>query len=85
MFPDTMRVNFGVALVQILDLDEVNEALTTKVWVRYVSSLPLDTWVTSGRNVGNFRSTWELTFGCLSSVNRLDQTCDKRQKICAAV
>jgi hypothetical protein len=33
----TIRVNFGLALIQILDLDEKNQVLTTNVWSRYVS------------------------------------------------
>ena len=35
----TIRVNFGLALIQILDLDEKNQVLTTNVWSRYVSAL----------------------------------------------
>ena len=31
-------VNYGLALVQILDLDEKNQVLTTNVWGRYVST-----------------------------------------------
>jgi len=33
----TIRVNYGLALIQILDLDEKNQVLTTNVWSRYVS------------------------------------------------
>ena len=35
---ETIRVNYGLALIQILDLDEKNQVLTTNVWSRYVSS-----------------------------------------------
>ena len=38
---ETVRVNYGLALIQILDLDEKNQVLTTNVWSRYVS--PSDT------------------------------------------
>ena len=34
---ETVRVNYGLALIQILDLDEKNQVLTTNVWSRYVS------------------------------------------------
>jgi len=33
----TIHVNYGLALIQILDLDEKNQVLTTNVWSRYVS------------------------------------------------
>lgn len=32
----TIRVEFSVALIQILDFDETNQVLTTNVWKRYV-------------------------------------------------
>ena len=35
---ETVRVNYGLGLVQILDLDEKNQVLTTNVWCRYVST-----------------------------------------------
>ena len=35
---ETVRVSYGLALIQILDLDEKNQVLTTNVWSRYVSS-----------------------------------------------
>jgi len=35
----TIHVNYGLALIQILDLDEKNQVLTTNVWSRYVSAL----------------------------------------------
>ncbi len=35
---ETVRVNYGLALIQILDLDEKNQVLTTNVWSRYVST-----------------------------------------------
>ena len=34
---ETVLVRFGVALTQILDLDEKNQVLTTNVWNRHVS------------------------------------------------
>ena len=34
---DTIRVKYGLALIQILDLDEKNQVLTTNCWSRYVS------------------------------------------------
>ena len=34
---ETIKVNYGLALIQILDLDEKNQVLTTNVWSRYVS------------------------------------------------
>ena len=33
----TMNVQYGLALIQILDLDEKNQVLTTNCWSRYVS------------------------------------------------
>ena len=43
---DTVRVEYGLGLIQILDLDEKNQVLTTNVWCRYVSNIaslpPLD-------------------------------------------
>jgi len=33
---DTISVTFGLALIQILDLDERNQILNTNVWSRYV-------------------------------------------------
>ena len=35
---ETVRVSYGLALIQILDLDEKNQVLTTNVWSRYVST-----------------------------------------------
>ena len=32
----TIKVNFGLALVQLLNLDEKNQVLTTNMWSRYV-------------------------------------------------
>lgn len=32
----TVKVEFGLALIQILDFDETNQVLTTNVWKRYV-------------------------------------------------
>ena len=37
----TIRVEFGMALIQILDFDETNQVLATNVWKRYVSRLKL--------------------------------------------
>ena len=34
---DTIKVYYGLSLVQILDLDEKNQVLQTNVWSRYVS------------------------------------------------
>jgi len=34
----TVFVKYGLALVQIIDLDEKNQILTTNVWSRYVSA-----------------------------------------------
>ena len=34
---ETVHVSYGLALIQILDLDEKNQVLTTNVWSRYVS------------------------------------------------
>ena len=39
---DTITVDFGLALVQILDLDEKNQILNTNVWSRYVRKLFVD-------------------------------------------
>lgn len=36
---ETIKVYYGLALIQILDLDEKNQVLTTNVWSRYVSNL----------------------------------------------
>jgi len=38
---DTVTVHFGLALIQILDLDEKNQILNTNVWSRYVSAVIL--------------------------------------------
>jgi len=37
----TVFVKYGLALVQIIDLDEKNQILTTNVWSRYVRALAL--------------------------------------------
>lgn len=34
---EILTVKFGLSLIQILDLDERNQVLTTNVWVTYVS------------------------------------------------
>ena len=34
---ETVKVFYGLALIQLLDLDEKNQVLTTNVWSRYVS------------------------------------------------
>ena len=34
---ETLNVSYGIGLIQILDLDEKNQVLTTNVWSRYVS------------------------------------------------
>ena len=33
----TISVSYGLSLIQILDLDEKNQVLTTNVWSKYVS------------------------------------------------
>jgi len=33
---ETIKVGYGLSLIQILDLDEKNQVLTTNVWSRYV-------------------------------------------------
>ncbi len=35
---NTISVKYGLALIQILDLDEKNQVLTTNCWSRYVSN-----------------------------------------------
>jgi len=35
---ETIKVYYGLSLVQILDLDEKNQVLQTNVWSRYVST-----------------------------------------------
>ncbi len=35
---DTVKVQYGMALIQILDLNEKDQVLTTNFWCRYVSS-----------------------------------------------
>ena len=37
---ETIKVYYGLSLIQILDLDERNQVLTTNVWATYVSELP---------------------------------------------
>jgi len=34
---DTIKVKYGLQLIQILEMDEKNQVLTTNVWSRYVS------------------------------------------------
>lgn len=34
---DTIVVKYGISLIQILDLNEKDQVLTTNVWSRYVS------------------------------------------------
>jgi len=34
---DTMMVQYGLSLIQILDLDERNQVLKTNIWATYVS------------------------------------------------
>ena len=36
---ETLMVKFGLTLIQILDLDERNQVLSTNVWASYVSAL----------------------------------------------
>jgi len=35
----TVKVSYGMSLIQILDVDEKNQVLTINVWSRYVRSL----------------------------------------------
>jgi len=35
---DTINVSYGIGLIQILELDQKNQILTTNVWCRYVST-----------------------------------------------
>jgi len=35
---ETINVSYGIGLIQILDLDEKNQILSTNVWCRYVST-----------------------------------------------
>ena len=51
---DTITIKYGLSLIQILDLDERNQILTTNVWATYVSCGKLSSklanrcaWVTS--------------------------------------
>lgn len=41
----TIRVQYGLALIQILDVDEKNQVLTTNVWNRYVRIFMLHAYV----------------------------------------
>jgi len=34
---ETIKVSYGLSLIQILEMDEKNQVLTTNVWSRYVS------------------------------------------------
>jgi len=36
---ETINVSYGIGLIQLLDLDEKNQILTTNVWCRYVSRI----------------------------------------------
>lgn len=36
---ETVIVQYGIGLIQILDLNEKDQILTTNVWCRYVSTL----------------------------------------------
>ena len=38
---DTIKVKYGLSLIQILEMDEKNQVLTTNVWSRYVSNQSL--------------------------------------------
>ena len=38
---ETINVSYGIGLIQIIDLDEKNQILTTNVWCRYVSDCSL--------------------------------------------
>ena len=43
----TMKIEFSVALIQILDFDETNQVLETNVWKRYVSMAAMLTFILS--------------------------------------
>ena len=47
----TVLVKYGLALVQIIDLDEKNQILTTNVWSRYVRARISCYTTESSRNV----------------------------------
>ncbi|GFS16087.1 neuronal acetylcholine receptor subunit alpha-4 [Elysia marginata] len=36
---DAVRVNFGLSLIQILDVDVKNQILKTNIWYEYVSTI----------------------------------------------
>ena len=36
---DTIVIEYGLSLIQILDLDERNQILSTNVWATYVSTV----------------------------------------------
>lgn len=44
-------VEYGLSMIQILDLDERNQVLTTNVWGNYVSVLDLETLAKSNHNI----------------------------------
>lgn len=50
---DKIDVQYGLALIQILDLDEKNQVLTTNCWSRYVSNWLKCCTLLSGLNEGN--------------------------------
>ena len=35
---ETINVSYGIGLIQVLNLDEKNQILTTNIWCRYVST-----------------------------------------------
>src|SRR6218665_1868417 len=51
----TINVQYGLALIQILDLDEKNQVLTTNVWSRYVSNR-------YGLQCASFKSGYSVSF-----------------------
>lgn len=56
---ETVRVSYGLALIQILDLDEKNQVLTTNVWCRYVSYI-LPGQLMLVRNIMLYPNYWHL-------------------------
>ena len=51
---DSILVSFGLALIQILNVDEKNQVLTISTWSRYVSITPNNLAPGEGRGGVNF-------------------------------
>jgi hypothetical protein len=58
----TIKVYFGLALIQLLDLDERNQILTSNVWLRYVRRVIgfRVGWVRKGGGGGGSRDRWPI-------------------------